>query len=438
MFIGEAPGKWEDLKGRPFIGMAGREFDGLYLKECMGVERQDVYVTNARKCRPAGNRTPTVNEIRTCGREWLPGELQTVGPEVVVLMGASACKLVEERVVDLEAEHGMPFWGKLYDWEGWCVPTLHPARGLHESRWMRALIQDFEQLGEFVRSKSKLDYDTLSHGSQPVVRELLAGYEVDDVVYKLYDSELVGIDTETHNGQPWSVQFAVSGSAGYMVKAGDKKGLEFLGRFLQSRNLVFHHAPADLGVCRELGLPVHEGLYEDTMQMAYQLGLPQGLKTLAYRVLGVKMRGYEDLVLGASRQVVLGWLATVLGGLEDSSKVVEYVTPKKGLKRQKTVTKPHALAGDVTRIFRHTLKVQRGEGGETEYDPWQAWERVRDKKFRRVEKVEEQFGRMPKAGIGHVVESEAVKYGCDDARVLVELWRELDRMQREVRVEVRV
>ena len=64
------------------------------------------------------------------------------------------------------------------------------------------------------------------------------------------------------------------------------------------------------------------------------------------------------------------------------------------------MVRPHVLAGDLVRIFRHTLKVQRGEGGETEYSPWAAWERVRDKKFRQVERVEEKFGSMPSAGIG--------------------------------------
>lgn len=84
MFIGEAPGKEEDLRGAPFVGRAGKVLDGALA--AAGVSRDDVYITNLVKCRPPGNRRPKEDEAQAC-RTYLEAEIRKVGPEVACLLG---------------------------------------------------------------------------------------------------------------------------------------------------------------------------------------------------------------------------------------------------------------------------------------------------------------------------------------------------------------
>lgn len=149
--IGEAPGRNEDEYGRPFIGDAGREFNENYLN-LAGLYRDEIYTTNTVKCRPDLNRKPRTDEVASCSRQFIPRELAQVRPEVVVLMGATACSmLTETQRVDLEAEHGIPRQGTLHGWSGWIVPMYHPASGLHDTAMMIPLLEDWERLNVWLR-----------------------------------------------------------------------------------------------------------------------------------------------------------------------------------------------------------------------------------------------------------------------------------------------
>jgi len=104
MLIGEAPGQVEDRLGRPFCGPTGQELDNLYLK-LAGLNRADVYVTNAVKCRPVQNRKPSMDEVRSCATYHLPSEIAQVHPQIIILCGATACSLIKGCQVDVE--HGI-------------------------------------------------------------------------------------------------------------------------------------------------------------------------------------------------------------------------------------------------------------------------------------------------------------------------------------------
>lgn len=88
MLIGEAPGAQEDGSGIPFVGRSGQLLDQL-LREAGLCPDQDVYICNALKCRPPGNRRPTAAELGTC-RPWLEQQIQLVNPAVIGLLGATA------------------------------------------------------------------------------------------------------------------------------------------------------------------------------------------------------------------------------------------------------------------------------------------------------------------------------------------------------------
>ncbi len=99
-FIGQAPGRNEDLTGRPFVGMAGRFLDGVFRE--VGIDRKRVFLTGAVKCFPPKNRPPSWQEISAC-RPFLEAQLRTARPALIVCLGsagASALFMEPVRVKD--------------------------------------------------------------------------------------------------------------------------------------------------------------------------------------------------------------------------------------------------------------------------------------------------------------------------------------------------
>lgn len=121
MFVGEAPGEQEDLRGEPFVGRSGRLLDRLVLEE-MGLTRNRFYITNTVKCRPPGNRDPLPAEIAAC-RPWLETQVDLIAPKVVVTVGNFAARLLLGTAEGITRLRGRsyPFRG------GVLVPTYHPA-----------------------------------------------------------------------------------------------------------------------------------------------------------------------------------------------------------------------------------------------------------------------------------------------------------------------
>ena len=124
MLIGEAPGREEDLAGKPFVGRAGQLLDKMLA--AIGLAEHDVHITNIVYWRPPGNRTPTPQEAQVC-RPFLERQVELVGPELVVLLGGAAAK----HVLDV-ADGIMRIRGKVRDIEIGgakvrAIATLHPA-----------------------------------------------------------------------------------------------------------------------------------------------------------------------------------------------------------------------------------------------------------------------------------------------------------------------
>jgi DNA polymerase len=124
MLIGEAPGRDEDLEGRPFVGRAGQLLDKMLA--AIGLSERDVHITNIVYWRPPGNRTPTPQEAQVC-RPFLERQVELVGPDLVVLLGGAAAK----HVLDV-ADGIMRIRGKVREIEIGsakvrAIATLHPA-----------------------------------------------------------------------------------------------------------------------------------------------------------------------------------------------------------------------------------------------------------------------------------------------------------------------
>lgn len=140
MFIGEGPGFHEDKQGLPFVGAAGQLLNRL-LSE-IGLQREDVWITNVILCRPPGNRDPQPDEVETC-TPYLRKQIELVDPKVIVTLGNFATRFMLDRPVAISKVRG-----QRQRWEGRTVlPTYHPAAVLHgggdASAPMKALREDF-------------------------------------------------------------------------------------------------------------------------------------------------------------------------------------------------------------------------------------------------------------------------------------------------------
>lgn len=139
VFIGEAPGKNEDVQGVPFVGAAGKNLDGLLGR--IGLERDDIYIANILKCRPPKNRDPKPDEMAAC-TPWLIRQLGAIDPAVLVTMGNFATKFILGTDEGITALRGHVFDEGKYK----VLPTFHPAAAIYDRSKMGVLEQDFDLL----------------------------------------------------------------------------------------------------------------------------------------------------------------------------------------------------------------------------------------------------------------------------------------------------
>jgi len=151
MFVGEGPGREEDLTGRPFVGRAGRVLDELLAG--VGLRREDVYVTNVIKDRattpgdPPRDRPPAPPEIAACA-PWLAAQLALIRPRIVVTLGRHALEAFLPGVRIGEV-HGRPQRrGRLI-----VLPLYHPSYALHNPNARPMLRRDIQILTDLLRAR---------------------------------------------------------------------------------------------------------------------------------------------------------------------------------------------------------------------------------------------------------------------------------------------
>lgn len=137
MFIGEAPGFYEDQKGEPFVGAAGRLLDKV-MQEVLGLDRSQVYITNVVKCRPPQNRDPEPDEIASC-QPYLLAQLKFIKPKVICTLGNFASKTILNTASGITKVRGK----KMKAYGAIVVPTFHPAAILRNGRLLETFKQDF-------------------------------------------------------------------------------------------------------------------------------------------------------------------------------------------------------------------------------------------------------------------------------------------------------
>ncbi len=141
VFIGEAPGRDEDLQGEPFVGRAGQLLNKIL--RAMNMDREDVYICNILKCRPPNNRDPQADEVEQC-EPYLLRQLDIIKPKIIVCLGRIAAQNLMKTSLDLKHLRG-----KLHDYKGiQMIVTYHPAALLRNPNLKRAAWEDFQKVLE--------------------------------------------------------------------------------------------------------------------------------------------------------------------------------------------------------------------------------------------------------------------------------------------------
>jgi uracil-DNA glycosylase len=139
MFVGEAPGRDEDIQGIPFVGRAGQKLTQII--EAIGLTRDDVYIANVIKCRPPENRNPEPDEVEQC-EPFLFRQVDTIKPKVIVALGTFAAKSLLKSTDSISRLRG-----RVYDYRGAkLVPTFHPAFLLRNPSCRREVWEDMKKV----------------------------------------------------------------------------------------------------------------------------------------------------------------------------------------------------------------------------------------------------------------------------------------------------
>lgn len=332
--VGEAPASEEVRQGRGFVGPSGAMLWPLMRRLAM-LDRSECYVTNLCK-HPLdndldGDAKLSPEEFDACAAE-LRVELGRVRPRRVLAVGALAAKaLLGERYTEMSVCNGVGFYVPGTDWL--VVPTWHPAAALRPGGEDR-----LAYTGAAIAAFSPKNEVKICPANPRWVPEAWQwGRDVHDTSY-LVDgnpNQTIGIDTEGTPDDPICMTVANDHQRAY-VDADNVAA--FFAALPPTVRLAFHNAMWDWPVLRAMGAPADlhtRWRWFDTMELAYlKQTEPRGLKDLAYRHLGLRMRGFEDVVMPHYEAM----LRSVAQGRIDAGTTHVTMSPKgRLLKRPKVV-----------------------------------------------------------------------------------------------------
>lgn len=148
MFVGEGPGRDEDLKGEPFVGRAGQLLTDIITKG-MGLAREDVYIANVVKCRPPQNRNPEADEVASC-EPFLKKQIELIRPDIIVGLGKFAVQTLLQSKVPITRLRG--------NWHTYMgiklMPTFHPAYLLRNPADKKLVWEDIKKVMKEMQSEN--------------------------------------------------------------------------------------------------------------------------------------------------------------------------------------------------------------------------------------------------------------------------------------------
>jgi DNA polymerase len=148
MFVGEGPGRDEDLQGEPFVGRAGQLLTDIITKG-IGLKREDVYIANVVKCRPPDNRNPEADEVAAC-EPFLKKQIDLVRPEIIVALGKFAVQALLQSNAPISKLRG--HWHRYHGIK--LMPTFHPAYLLRNPADKKLVWEDIKKVIQEMRGEN--------------------------------------------------------------------------------------------------------------------------------------------------------------------------------------------------------------------------------------------------------------------------------------------
>ena len=424
MVVGESPGEQEDVTGVPFTGQTGRLLDHLF--SLAGISRPDVYVTNIIKCPSYNDPGPQI--ASRCAKNWLDGlEIKVVRPKIIVAMGQAAIRhILRDHTLTVEHTHGIPRWIDGPDGPRTVMvyPTYNPAAGLHTTNQLRPIWSDWQVLGNIIDGADPLDYVPMDQYPNPQYVRVTNEKDAEEILHL----PQYALDTETIPvgvGEAGRNLIGASASGVGTDPAGRPHRLWSVQ--VSQRPGTAWFIPAELIPDPQTAIPktstvyVHNYLYDcqfiriptpvDTMVMAYLLGLPQGLKELAYRLAGMEMHSYQEYVGGGedANAMAMAYLRRVLER-ESEWSAPEPLTEDRWSNKLGILTRvtrrPWHIVRKARRILDDHTKSFAG------IDVSGRWRDIDPRERRHVESV---LGAMPEPSLADIDINEAVHYSSRDA-----------------------
>jgi uracil-DNA glycosylase family 4 len=424
--------------GYPFAGDSGEELDDHYLP-LAGLRRPHIRVTNARLCAAPGFTNPTKEEAAACSSRHLARELRLTNPSVVLTLGAVATSLFG---IDLDHSHGVPTRGRYEHWEGWVFPSYHPAQGIRVPTLINRIRTDFLDLGRRLPALLEGAYTGLADPYPYPIYRLIETER--DLLVSLHhyqgDPDWLAVDTEsdTVNGMagapPWCLTFSPRPGDGYLIRATDTGLLSWFNSWLHRHRplVILHHAIHDVPVSADMGVEFPR--WTDSMQMAYILqDTAMGLKPLAYRLCGMAMRDFEEVVHPYARRLAAAYMTDIRDEIEQEWKRPHVF--KSGARKGQSelrflLTVPELLRGTYNRAVAllrslHGEPATGGEDPEEDADPWKRWDKWKPE-VRETMTALAGYS-LPRPSITQVPFAEALAYATRDAdstgRIYPLLWK---------------
>lgn len=419
LFVGEAPGYDENKALRPFVGKTGQELKGGYFP-LAGIREHEAYITNAVKCLPISskgkldlNKEKDKALLLCCAETHLYSEIEEIKPKLLVLMGAFACYAVDP-AISLDLHHGIPFMTRLGIM---AFPMFHPASGMHEPKKMLQIRTDWIRLKQYFREYLRIAVDEYPN---PDYREV--ENEVELGTFEMMPDKPIACDTESSRSKgPYCLTYSQEPGVGRLIRAERTDLLEAFQDILKhwTGPILFHNWLYDKTVVEKMGLKFPNKLIRDTMVRSFHLGnLPQGLKALAFRELGMEMQDFEDLVKPYSTNHILTYFRAAYD--------LEWPKPPSQMIMQDDGTlkkyQPHRFSTKLKTFF--TLLKKDPE--KDVFKMWDNWEEHQHD-------MEDQLGPYPGLDIDHAPFDKVLKYACRDADSTIRLWHVLERMKKAVR-----
>lgn len=420
LFIGEAPGKQENQKGRVFIGKGGEEVNRHYLP-LAGLRRDGVLFANAIRCLPISSggkldagRPKDMDLLDSCATTHLYPTIERMRPRVLVPLGTFACHAVCPEI-NLELQHGFPVetaWGIP------AFPMYHPSLGIHEPKKMLMIRNDWQRLRSYLNGRLRAPIDEFAG---------IEDYQevTDEAEIQALDSAApLACDTEsTRKREPYCFTYSQEPGVGRLIRSGRGDLLGALARRLTVWRgpILFHNWLYDWSVTEAMGLHFPHRCIVDTMQRVFHLGnLPQGLKALAFRELGMTMKDFDDVVTPHSTQNVLHYysIAQSFDWPKPEEELVQ--DDKTGLWK---LYKPQSMNTKLKRFFTDYGKNPDKDVFEMWTKNWVAQQSM----------MEERCGEWPGKCISHAPFDEVLHYACRDSDALGRLWPKIQRMSANVR-----